>query len=154
MLKLDETDRRILAELQKDGRIANNVLAGKVNLSPSSCLRRVKLLEDSGVIERYVAIVNPKAVGLELMIYVRVWLKSQDQETVDHFSQQIRMLPEVVECQLMVGDCDFLLRVMAPNLDAYRQFQIVHLARIRGVQSMKTELPMQTIKQTTEIPLR
>lgn len=154
MHKLDKTDRYILAELQKDGRIANNALAEKIGLSPSPCLRRVKVLEECGAIDRYVAILSPQALGLELTIFVRIWLTSQDEETVDNFSREINMLPEVTECYLMVGDCDFLLRVMAADLASYRKFQMDHLARIKGVQNMKTELPMQTIKQTTELPLR
>ncbi|MCY9846490.1 Lrp/AsnC family transcriptional regulator [Pectobacterium jejuense] len=151
---MDEIDNRILRELQKDGRIPNNVLAEKVGLSPSPCLRRVKQLEESGAIERYVAIINPATLGINLSIFVRIWLDSQGEETVEHFCREIRLLPEVVECHLMVGDCDFLLRVVAADLNAYRQFQIKHLARIKGVQSMKTELPMQTIKHTTELPIR
>lgn len=151
---MDEIDNRILRELQKDGRIPNNVLAEKVGLSPSPCLRRVKQLEESGAIDRYVAIINPATLGLNLSIFVRIWLDSQGEETVEHFCREIRLLPEVVECHLMVGDCDFILRVVAADLNAYRQFQIKHLARIKGVQSMKTELPMQTIKHTTELPIR
>lgn len=154
MLKMDKTDRAILAELQKDGRIANNALAEKVGLSPSPCLRRVKALEEAGAIERYAAILNPKAVGMEMTVFVRIWLTSQDADTVDHFSREVRAMPEVVECHLMVGDCDFILRVMTADLAAYRRFQTEYLTRIRGVQSVKTDLPMQTIKQTTEIPLR
>ncbi|MCA6943199.1 Lrp/AsnC family transcriptional regulator [Pectobacterium polaris] len=151
---MDEIDSRILRELQRDGRIPNNILADKVGLSPSPCLRRVKNLEDSGAIDRYVAILNPQAVGLSLTLFVRIWLESQDEETVEHFCREVARLPEVVECHLMVGDCDFILRVVAADLNAYRQFQIKHLARIKGVQSIKTELPMQTIKQTTELPVR
>lgn len=151
---MDEIDSRILRELQKDGRITNNILAEQVGLSPSPCLRRVKNLEENGVIARYVAILNPQAVGSGLTVFVRIWLDSQGEETVEHFCREIAMLPDVVECHLMVGDCDFILRVVAADLDAYRQFQIKHLARIKGVKNIKTELPMQTIKQTTELPIR
>ncbi|MEI7253863.1 Lrp/AsnC family transcriptional regulator [Dickeya dadantii] len=151
---MDEIDSRILRELQKDGRIPNNILAEKVGLSPSPCLRRVKNLEDSGTIDRYVAILNPQTVGLNLTLFVRIWLESQGEETVAHFCREVARLHEVVECHLMVGDCDFILRVVAKDLNAYRQFQIKHLARIKGVRSIKTELPMQTIKQTTELPVR
>ena len=153
VIKLDKIDRAILAELQKDGRLPNNLLAEKVGLSPSPCLRRVKALEDAGIIDRYVAVLNPQAVGMTLTVFVRVWLNSQDADTTDHFSREASLLPEVMECHLMVGDCDFLLRVMTTDLAAYRQFQTQHLTRIKGVKSVKTELPMQTIKQTTEIPL-
>lgn len=151
---MDEIDSRILRELQKDGRIPNNILAEQVGLSPSPCLRRVKNLEENGVIARYVAILNPQVVGSGLTVFVRIWLDSQGEETVEHFCREIAMLPDVVECHLMVGDCDFILRVVAADLDTYRQFQIKHLARIKGVKNIKTELPMQTIKQTTELPIR
>lgn len=151
--KLDEIDRRILKILQQDGRIANNILAERVGLSPSPCLRRVKMLEETGVIDRYVALLNPAVIGLGLTVFSRVWLKSQDAATVNHFAREVEHLPEVVECHLMAGDCDFLLRILVADLDAYRRFQIDHLTRIDGVQSIKTDIPMQKIKQTTEIPL-
>lgn len=151
---MDEIDRRILSELQRDGRIPNNVLADKIGLSPSPCLRRVRALEESGVINRYVAVLSPQAIGMNLTVFVRVWLNGQDEDTVNHFCREVSRLPEVIECHLMVGDCDFLLRVMTADLPAYRAFQTQHLTRIAGVRSVKTELPMQTIKQSTEIPLR
>lgn len=152
-MKLDAIDRRILQALQRNGRLQNVELAQKVGLSPSPCLRRVRLLEDAGVIERYVAVLNAGKVGKGLTVFARVWLKGQDAETVDHFTEAIRELPEVVECHLMAGDCDFLLRVVAADLDEYRRFQMQHLTRIRGVQSVKTEIPMQKIKLTSELPV-
>ncbi|MDH4554121.1 Lrp/AsnC family transcriptional regulator [Pseudomonas sp. BN417] len=152
-MKLDAIDRRILRALQRDGRLQNLELAKQVGLSPSPCLRRVRLLEEAGVIERYVALVDPAKVDVAVTLFVRVWLTGQDEETVDRFIAAVRGLPEVLECHLMAGDCDFLLRVVAADLDAYRQFQIKHLARIKGVQSLKTEIPMQKIKLTTELPI-
>jgi len=86
-------------------------------------------------------------------VFARVWLKGQDAETVDYFTESIKQLPQVVECHLMAGDCDFLLRVVAADLDDYRQFQVDHLTRIKGVQSVKSEIPMQKIKLTTELPV-
>ena len=153
MLKLDQIDRRILSELQKDGRIPNNILAERVGLSPSPCLRRVKLLEEAGIVDRYVAILDPESVGVNLTVFSRIWLHSQDVETIEHFASKVRLLPEVVECHLMSGDCDFLLRIVASDLQAYRQFQMTHLTQIQGVKSIRTEIPMQKIKQTTELPL-
>ncbi|MGY0055350.1 Lrp/AsnC family transcriptional regulator [Streptomyces sp. LZ34] len=153
MRELDSIDRRILRALQENGRIQNVDLAEKVGLSPSPCLRRVKLLEEAGVIERYVALLNAAKIGMGLTVFARVWLTGQDTDTVDHFTEQVKLLPQVVECHLMAGDCDFLLRVVAADLDAYRQFQIDHLTRIKGVQSVKTEIPMQKIKLTSELPL-
>lgn len=154
MLKLDEIDRRILCELQKDGRIPNNLLAERVGLSPSPCLRRVKILEEGGVVDRYVAILNSSAVGIGLTVFARIWLHSQDAHTVDHFTDEVHLLPEVVECHLMAGDCDFLLRIVAADLDAYRKFQVNHLTQITGVKNIRTEIPMQQVKQTTELPLQ
>jgi len=152
-MKLDAIDRRILKALQRDGRLQNIELAKEVGLSASPCLRRVKLLEEAGIIERYVAVVNAARVGKGLTVFARIWLTGQDAETVDHFTDSIRQLPNVVECHLMAGDCDFLLRVVAADLDDYRRFQIEHLTRIKGVQSVKTEIPMQKIKLTSEIPV-
>jgi DNA-binding Lrp family transcriptional regulator len=153
MQNLDKIDRRILRALQEDGRIQNVDLAKKVGLSPSPCLRRVKILEESGVIERYVALLNASKIGAGLTVFARVWLKAQDAQTVEVFTEEVKRLPQVVECHLMAGDCDFLLRIVAADLDAYRQFQIDHLTRIKGVQSVKTEIPMQKIKLTSELPL-
>ena len=153
IVKLDDTDRRILKALQRNGRLQNVELARMVGLSPSPCLRRVRLLEEVGVIERYVALLDPAKIGVGMTLFARVWLTAQDERTVDRFTEAIRQLPQVVECHLMAGDCDFLLRVVAKDLDDYRRFQIAHLTRSHGVQSIKTEIPMQRIKQSTELPL-
>ncbi len=132
----------------------NIELAKKVGLSPSPCLRRVKQLEEAGVIERYVALVNPVKVGMGLTLYVRVWLTGQDTDTVDRFISEVTVLPQGVECYLIAGDCDFLLRVVTAELDEYRHFQTRHLTRIPGVQSVKTEISLQQIKRTTELQWR
>jgi len=152
-MNLDAIDRHILNALQRNGRLQNVELAQQVGLSPSPCLRRVRLLEEAGVIERYVAVLNAAKVGKGLTIFARIWLKGQDADTVNHFTAEILRLPEVVECHLMAGDCDFLLRVVAADLDEYRRFLSVHLTRIRGVQSVKTDIPMQKIKLTSELPV-
>ncbi|MBO3054461.1 Lrp/AsnC family transcriptional regulator [Burkholderia pseudomallei] len=152
-MKLDSIDRRILRALQRDGRQQNVELAKEVGLSPSPCLRRVRLLEEAGVIERYVAVLNPAKVGRGLTVFTRVWLKEQDADTVAHFAEAVQHLPQVVECHLMAGDGDFLLRVVAADIDDYRQFQMQHLTRIRGVQSVKTEIPLQKVKLTSEVPV-
>lgn len=150
---MDQTDKRILKALQQNGKLQNNELAQVIGLSPSPCLRRVKQLGDDGIIEKYVALVDSAKVNLGLTVFARIWLKSQDAETVDQFVDAIQDMPEVVECQLMAGDCDFFLRIVVADLDAYRQFQIHHLNRISGLQNVKTEIPLQKIKQTTELPL-
>ncbi|MDH6230482.1 Lrp/AsnC family leucine-responsive transcriptional regulator [Mesorhizobium soli] len=151
--ELDSIDRAILRALQQDGRIQNIDLADRVGLSPSPCLRRVRQLEQAGVIERYVALVNPAKVGMGLTVFARVWLTGQDEESVNVFVEAIKKLPQVVECHLMAGDSDFLLRVVVEDLEGYRRFQIEHLGRIKGVRNIKTEIPMQKIKSSWEIPV-
>jgi DNA-binding Lrp family transcriptional regulator len=151
--QFDAIDRSILRTLQQDGRIQNVDLAERVGLSPSPCLRRVRLLEEAGVIDRYVALLDPAKVGMGLTLFVRIWLTGQDEETVNVFVEAVRKLPQIVKCHLMAGDSDFLLRVVAPDLEGYRRFQIEHLGRIKGVRNIKTEIPMQKIKHSWEIPV-
>lgn len=150
---IDGTDRRILAALQKNGRLSNVELAEQVGLSPSPCLRRVRQLEKAGYIERYVALLNPKRLGYSMTAFVRVALTSQDVDTVNRFIESVQKLPQVVECHFMAGDCDFLLRVVAADLDGYRRFQSEQLGRIEGIRSVKTEIPLQTITRHWELPL-
>lgn len=152
-MELDRKDRRILKVLQRDGRINNVDLAREVGLSASPCLRRVKLLEEAGIIQQYVACLDPGKLGLGLSVFVRVWLKAQDAQTIEQFTAAVTALPQVVECYLMAGDCDFLLRVVIADLEQYRQFQTEHLSRVPGLQQFKTEIPLQTVKSTLELPL-
>lgn len=152
-MKLDAIDRRILQTLQQDGKLANNELAERVGLSASPCLRRVKQLEDAGVIHHYAALIDPQKVNLGLTVFARIWLKGQDEKTVNHFIDSVMDIPEIVECQLMAGDCDFFLRIVVTDLDAYRKFQIERLNKISGIQNVKTEIPLQKIKLTTALPL-
>lgn len=152
-MKLDALDRAILRVLQQDGKIQNTELAAKVGLSPSPCLRRVKLLEEAGIIKHYVAILDAVKLDMGFTVFVRIWLSSQDEETTTAFYEAAEKLPQVVECHLMAGDCDFLLRVVAPDLEGYRRFQMEHLGRIKGVRNIKTEIPMQKIKQSWQVPL-
>jgi len=151
--KLDEMDRRILRVLQRDGRIQNTELAQEVGLSPSPCLRRVRLLEEAGVIERYVAVLNPAQVGVGMTLFTRVWLTAQDAETIDHFIEAMRQLPQVLECYIMLGDSDAMLRVAVQDLDDYRRFQTTHLTRANGIQNVKTDLPSQVVKQAHALPV-
>jgi DNA-binding Lrp family transcriptional regulator len=152
-MNLDAIDRRILRTLQRDGRMQNNDLARAVGLSPSPCLRRVRLLEEAGVIARYVAVLDPAKIGKGLTLFARIWLKTQDEDTIEHFMAEVIKLPEVLECYLMLGDCDAMVRVVAADIADYRRFQSEHLSRIRGVQNVKTDVPSQIIKQTSELPL-
>lgn len=152
-MPLDDIDRRILRELQKNGRLQNIELAKRVGLSPSPCLRRVKLLEEAGIISRYVAVVDQAQVGLRLSMFARISLTAQDAETIDHFIAAMKRLPEVVECYIMLGESDALLRVVVSDLEDYRRFQAANLTRRNGIQSVKTDVPSETIKQTFALPL-
>ena len=129
-MKLDDIDKRILRVLQRDGRIANNDLAREVGLSPSPCLRRVKLLEEAGVIDRYVAVLNPAKVGKGLTFFTRIRLDQQDEETLQTFAKEILKLPQVLECYFMLGDYDAMIRVVAADIEDYRRFQSEYLSRI------------------------
>lgn len=150
---IDAIDRRILRALQKNGRMSNVELANEVGLSPSPCLRRVRLLEESGVIDRYVAVLNGPRIGLGLTVFVRVWFKTQDAEITHQFAETVRKFPEVVECYLTTGECDAIMRVVTADLHAYWRFQADYLTRIPSVQSVKTDVPMETIKRSYELPL-
>jgi Lrp/AsnC family leucine-responsive transcriptional regulator len=152
-MELDSIDRRIIRELQRDGRLHNNELAKRVGLSPSPCLRRVKLLEEAGVISRYVAVIDQVKVGLRLSMFARVWLTAQDAETIDFFIAAMQRLEEVVECYIMLGESDALLRVVVADLDDYRRFQSTHLTRKNGIQNVKTDVPSQIVKQTYQLPV-
>lgn len=152
-MQLDQIDRRILRSLQRNGRIQNIDLAKEVGLSPSPCLRRVRLLEEAGVIERYVAVVDGATVGLGLTVFARIWFRSQDAESTAAFIEAIQKVPEIVECHLMVGDCDALLRIMIADLNSYWRFQADRLTRIGNVRNVKTDVPMATVKRSFEVPL-
>jgi len=151
--QLDAIDRRILQALQRDSSIPNAELAKQVGLSPSPCLRRVKLLEDQGVIERYVALLNQAAIGLKMTIFVRVTLDTKDHDAIENFASEIQHMREVQECHLMAGSYDFLLRVATSDLDDYQQFQAHQLTKIRHVKIVETEIPLRKILRTTEFQL-
>ncbi len=150
---LDAIDRRILRALQRNGRMSNVELANAVGLSPSPCLRRVKLLEEKGVIDQYVAVLNGPRLGLGLTVFARIWFKTQHAETTNLFAETVRNYPEVVECYLTTGECDAILRIVTTDLHAYWRFQSDHLMRIPSVQSVKTDVPMETIKAGRELPV-
>ena len=150
---IDATDRRILRALQRNGRISNVELANEVGLSPSPCLRRVRLLEEAGVIDQYVAVLDGSKVGVGLTVFARIWFKTQGAETTNQFAETVRKFPEVVECYLTTGECDAIMRIVTADLHAYWRFQSDYLMRIPSVQSVKTDVPMETIKRSFELPL-
>lgn len=152
-MELDAIDRKILRALQADGRISNQDLADRVGLSPSPCLRRVKALEASGVLQRYVALLDPAAVGQGLHAVVEVRLERQTSDTVARFEKEIVKFPQVLECHLMAGDWDYVLRVVARDLDDFREFCVNRLARIAGVGNVKSNISMKQVKYSTALPL-
>ncbi|OYD83986.1 Lrp/AsnC family transcriptional regulator [Azospirillum brasilense] len=152
-IKLDRIDRKILALLQQDGRMPNNELAERVGLSPSPCLRRVKALEDAGVIARHVALVDPVAVDLPVNVFVSVSLERQVEERIDAFEAAVMALPEVMECYLMTGDADYLLRVVVPDLASYERFLKEHLTRISGVANIRSSFALKQVRYRTALPL-
>ncbi len=129
-IKLDRIDKNIIRELQINGRMQNNDLAREIGLSPSSCLRRVKLLEESGVIQSYTTIVDPQKIGLQLILFSRIWLVGQDAETIDCFIEAMKELPQVMECYIILGESDAMLKVVVPDLESYRKFQSAHLVPV------------------------
>jgi Lrp/AsnC family leucine-responsive transcriptional regulator len=151
--KLDALDRKILETLQADGRVSVADLAVKVGLSPSPCLRRVRLLEEAGVISRYVAVLDQRAVGLPVSVFVSIKLEKQKQESLDRFEKAIQRWPEILECYLMTGSRDYWLRVVVPDLDAYERFVKQKLTRIEGIASIESSFALQQVKYTNVLPL-
>jgi Lrp/AsnC family transcriptional regulator, leucine-responsive regulatory protein len=154
---LDKIDRKILQALQQNGRMTNQELADLVSLSPSPCLRRVKQLEDAGVITRYVALINPPSVGLGLLAYVNVKLEkrlaAKGKFAFEEFREEVLLWPEVVACYSMTGDLDYLLRVQVENLDAFSAFMMNRLLKHPAVQDVRSSFALERIKETTALPL-
>lgn len=153
IVDLDVVDRRILAVLQENARISNVDLAEQVGMSPSPCWRRVKTLEDSGVIAKHVSLVDPAAVGLPVSVFVQVTLERQIETALETFEQTVLARPEVMECYLMTGDSDYLLRVVVADLSAYERFLMDHLTRLNGVASIKSSFALKQVKYRTALPL-
>ena len=150
---LDAVDRKILGLLQEDGRISIADLAAKVGLSPSPCLRRVRLLEQAGVIARYVAVLDQQAVALPVSVFVSIKLESQREEALDRFGKAIQRWPEVLECYLMTGPRDYLLRVVVADLAAYERFLKQKLTRLSGIGSIESSFALEQVKYTNVLPL-
>ncbi len=151
---LDPIDARILARVQENARISNVELARAVGLSPSPCLRRVRALERRGVIRRYVSLLDPQAIGLPVSVFVHVSLEKQVERALEVFEAAIRQRPEVMECYLMTGEADYLLRVVVADIAAYQRFLMDHLTRVPGVASIKSGFALKQVQYRTALPLR
>jgi Lrp/AsnC family transcriptional regulator, leucine-responsive regulatory protein len=152
-VQLDAIDRAILAELQGNGRISNQDLAQRVHLSPSACLRRVKALEDGGVIAQYVALINPRAVGKHGISYTIINLESMNTPQLEAFEAAVRAEPEVLDCFYVAGSNDYLIRFAYRDAEDLERFHAEVLMRLPGVARSNSMLVLRTVKKTTALPL-
>ena len=152
-MQLDPVDLRILDELQRDSSLTNIELARRVFLSPSPCLIRVRALEAAGVIERYVALTNPKALGLGLNVFISISLKEQTRESLAEFERRIAEHEEVMECYLMTGDSDYLIRVALPDIGALEKFILNQLTPIPGIEKIRSSFALKQVRYKTALPL-
>ena len=150
---LDETDLRLLQNLQENARLTNVELAERVGLSPSPCLRRLKRLEAEGFIKGYMTLIDQNAIGLPVSIFVSVTLKQQTESALEEFEARIRELPQVMECYLMTGTSDYLLRVVTADLAAYERFLKDHLTRIPAIASIQSSFALKQVSFRTALPL-
>ncbi|MDN3987010.1 Lrp/AsnC family transcriptional regulator [Zwartia vadi] len=152
-MKLDSIDLKILSELQADGALSNIELARRIHLSPSPCLARVRALESAGVIDRYVALANAAALGLGLNVFINISLKSQSKEALAHFEQRISEHDEVMECYLMTGDSDYLIRVAVADIAALEKFILEQLTPIPGIEKIRSSFALKQVRYKTALPL-
>ena len=152
MKEIDAKDWQIIRELQQDGRLTNQELAARVNLSPSPCLRRVRLLEEAGVITGYSADVDPRACGLNITAFILVALQRPERDAVENFEKSIQRIDEILDCYLLTGEADYMLRVVVADLEEYERFVRKRLHAIPGISSMKTSLVYGTVKSSRVFP--
>jgi Lrp/AsnC family transcriptional regulator, leucine-responsive regulatory protein len=152
-MKLDRVDTTILTELQRDGRLSNRELAERANLSESACLRRVRGLEEAGVIDRYAALVNQAKVGLPGNVFVSITLNRQEQADLTAFEEAVRRVPEVMECYLMTGQQDYLLRVAVSDTADFERLHSQHLTRLPGVARVQSSFALRTVRKSSELPI-
>lgn len=149
---MDDVDTKILGELQKNAKLTNVELAQRVHLSPSPCLTRVRALEKQGVIKKYVTLLDPQSVGLGVSVFVQIRLERQTERSLVVFENAIRSFPQVMECYLMTGDADYLLRIVVPDVQALHS--MVHeLTRIPNVASIRSSFALKQVKFETALPL-
>lgn len=152
-MDIDATDTAILNVLQRDGRITNNDLAGRVNLSPSACLRRVRRLEDDGIIDRYAALVNHAAVDKPTTVFVQISLESQEERKLDAFEARVAECPEVISCHLMAGDSDYLVQVVCRDVADYERIHRSHFASLPYVSRLNTSFALRTVHSDTALEI-
>ena len=153
MATLDSIDRKLLAELQAEGRVTNVDLASRVGLTAPPCLRRVRTLEEAGVIRGYHADLDPSKLGYAITVFAMVSLRSQAEEDLRAFENHIKGLPEVRECHMLNGEIDFILKIVSRDLQSFQEFLTSHLTPAPNVASVKTSLTIRTAKQEPGVPL-
>ena len=151
--KLDDIDRRIVQALQADGRMSIQDLAAQVGLSPSPCARRVKLLEEAGVIKGYVAVIDQEKLGLPVSVFASIKLERQREEELDRFGAAVQRWPEVADCYLMTGQRDYLLRIIVSDLAAYERFLKDKLTRLDNVASIESSFALGQVKRSFSVPV-
>jgi DNA-binding Lrp family transcriptional regulator len=152
-MSLDNTDRRILQVLQRQGRISNAELSEKVNLSASACHRRVQRLESEGYIKDYVALLDARKMAVPTTVFVEITLQGQADDVLDAFERAVARIPDVLECHLMAGTADYILKVVAENTDDFARIHRQHLARLPGVAQMQSSFALRTVFKTTALPV-
>lgn len=152
-ITLDATDCRILSVLQNEGRISNLDLADRISLSPSACLRRLRLLEEQGVIERYRACLNREALGFELEAFVQVSMRNDQENWHERFAEAVRSWPEVIGAFVVTGESHYVLRVLAHNLKHYSEFVLTKLYKAPGVMDIRSNIVLQTLKEDSGVPV-
>lgn len=152
-MELDTTDRRILTVLQKQGRISNADLSEKVNLSASACHRRVQRLEQEGYIRDYVALLDERRMGRPTTVFVEITLSGQADEVLEAFEREVARVPDILECHLMAGSADYLLKVVASDTEDFARIHRQYLAKLPGVSQMHSSFALRTVFRTTAIPV-
>jgi Lrp/AsnC family leucine-responsive transcriptional regulator len=153
MESYDDTDARILYLLQRNGGLTNAELSAEVNLSPSACHRRVQRLQSVGVIDRHVALLNARKTGFTSTVFVEITLSGQADEVLDAFEKGVALVPEVLECHLMAGKADYLLKVVAEDTEAFARLHRQHLAKLPGVAQIHSSFSLRTVFKTTALPI-
>lgn len=152
-MELDETDRRLLRALQRKGRMSNGELSEQANLSPSACHRRVQRLEKEGIIRDYVALLDARKLRVPTTVFVEITLQGQTDEVLEAFEKAVARIPDVLECHLMAGSADYLLKVVAENTEDFARIHRQSLARLPGVAQMQSSFALRTVFKTTALPV-
>ena len=152
-MSLDEIDRRILRALQRNGRLSNADLSDDVHLSPSACHRRVQRMEKEGYIRDYVALLDARKLAVPTTVFVEITLSGQADEVLDAFEKSVARIPDVLECHLMAGSADYLLKVVAEDTEDFARIHRQYLARLPGVQGMQSSFALRTVRETTALPV-